>query len=306
MELRVRIYEHTGCFLSQKNAYYYMPKDQLFKIFLPDKYTYKIVGLNEKADICLFSIQLEDKKLLRPDEINILICIENCFQWNWYKHYLKYYNFNNDLVNIYIYNHIPNLMKNEKYLVIPTVYSRINYFLKIQNEIQLNETPFKEKKFCLVTNRSNLNNEINQIVDALNRIDQVDNINLYNEELQDTTCYNDPVLLNILNRYKFVICFENSYSEGYVTEKIFNCFLAKTIPIYKGSPIIDQYLNTKSFINIQQIDSYDCSEICNIMNDENLYNKIINENKISTKYSDENYQNLMENYISTHLPGGDN
>ncbi len=35
---------------------------------------------------------------------------------------------------------------------------------------------------------------------------------------------------------------------GYSTEKIFNAFYARSIPIYFGDDIIDEYLNAKSFI----------------------------------------------------------
>ncbi|MBP3500470.1 MAG: hypothetical protein J6J97_10320 [Akkermansia sp.] len=37
-----------------------------------------------------------------------------------------------------------------------------------------------------------------------------------------------------LSGYKFNIAFENSYSEGYVTEKLMDCFYANTVPIYWG------------------------------------------------------------------------
>lgn len=40
---------------------------------------------------------------------------------------------------------------------------------------------------------------------------------------------------NVLGRYKFNICFENSNTDGYITEKIVDAFLTNTVPIYWGS-----------------------------------------------------------------------
>ncbi len=54
-----------------------------------------------------------------------------------------------------------------------------------------------------------------------------------------------------LSRYKFVINFENSFEEEYITEKLPNTMLANSIPIYRGAPNILKYFNTKSFINYE-------------------------------------------------------
>lgn len=55
--------------------------------------------------------------------------------------------------------------------------------------------------------------------------------------------------LAFLNNYRFNICFENGSYPGYVTEKIFNAFQVKTMPIYWGSPTVDRDFNPKAFIN---------------------------------------------------------
>lgn len=41
--------------------------------------------------------------------------------------------------------------------------------------------------------------------------------------------------LNFIGQYKFNIAFENCDSDGYITEKLTDCFLAGTVPIYRGS-----------------------------------------------------------------------
>lgn len=44
-----------------------------------------------------------------------------------------------------------------------------------------------------------------------------------------------PSKLEYISRYKFNIAFENSNTDGYITEKLTDCFVANTIPIYWGS-----------------------------------------------------------------------
>lgn len=49
-------------------------------------------------------------------------------------------------------------------------------------------------------------------------------------------------LLETISKYKFVIAFENSIAEDYVTEKFYNPLLAGTVPIYKGVPNVGDFI----------------------------------------------------------------
>ena len=156
------------------------------------------------------------------------------------------------------------------------------------------------KKFCLIINKSGLNNDVFYFQEKLKLIDNVDNINLYNEYICYKSCYHSLELLDIFNQYKFILCIENSYSDGYITEKIFNCFFAKTIPLYKGSSIIKNYLNELSFIDLNNEDkSFKTIEMLN--NNEEYYNKIIETYKISSTYDDENYKEELYKFIENRL-----
>ena len=55
----------------------------------------------------------------------------------------------------------------------------------------------------------------------------------------------------LYKQYKFVICFENSYSANYITEKLLLVMYANAIPIYRGAPNVSKYFNTKAFINYE-------------------------------------------------------
>lgn len=307
-ELKIRILEETGCFLQPSvHSYYHMPRKQLLDIFFPTEFTYTLVERDDKADICISSIQLSDKSLLRQEEVNIIICIENCTNWTHYNHYNNYGDYGNDMIDIFIYNHISSMYKNiNQTIAIPTLYMRINYYNSVKNYYELLpqlSCPFNSKKFCLLINKSNLNSNIYKAFDMLKPYGEVDNINMYNEKITTVSCYNSVELLEVFNLYKFIICFENSYNDGYVTEKIFNCFLAKTIPIYYGSPIVDKFLNTDSFINIPNgtLETFDVSVIEKLRDNEEQYNNMINMNKISDHYNDEDYTENMVNIITNKL-----
>jgi len=57
----------------------------------------------------------------------------------------------------------------------------------------------------------------------------------------------------------FHIAIENSKHKNYFTEKIIDCFISKTIPIYWGCPNIGEYFNTDGMIlfdNLEDLDKY--------------------------------------------------
>jgi hypothetical protein len=62
--------------------------------------------------------------------------------------------------------------------------------------------------------------------------------------------------LQTLAGYKFSLCFENSRFAGYVSEKIFDCFFTRTIPIYLGAPDIDRYVPPETFIDLRKFHDY--------------------------------------------------
>jgi hypothetical protein len=60
-----------------------------------------------------------------------------------------------------------------------------------------------------------------------------------------------------LGRYQFAICFENMRLNGWITEKIFDCFFSGTIPIYWGPPNIEEFIPVDCFIDMRKYESYD-------------------------------------------------
>jgi hypothetical protein len=65
-----------------------------------------------------------------------------------------------------------------------------------------------------------------------------------------------PGKLPTLARYRFALCLENSRFDGYISEKIFDCFFAGTVPIYLGAPDVAAHIPPESFIDLSEFRSY--------------------------------------------------
>lgn len=60
----------------------------------------------------------------------------------------------------------------------------------------------------------------------------------------------------ILRNYQYSICVENTNENNYMTEKIFDCFLNNTVPLYYGCPNVAEFYDKNSFetIDIEDAD----------------------------------------------------
>jgi len=62
----------------------------------------------------------------------------------------------------------------------------------------------------------------------------------------------------VLERYKFAICFENARDiPGYITEKIFDCFVAGCVPVYWGADNIGSHIPDSCYIDMRGFSSYE-------------------------------------------------
>jgi len=78
-----------------------------------------------------------------------------------------------------------------------------------------------------------------------------------------------------LGPYKYSLAIENSRSEHYWTEKIADCFLSYTLPIYYGCTNLGDYFPSKSFVEID-INDYQksCRIIEGILKDDSWQDRI--------------------------------
>ena len=61
----------------------------------------------------------------------------------------------------------------------------------------------------------------------------------------------------VLSQYQFSLCFENMTMQGYVTEKIFDCLYAGTIPLYLGASNIEALINPAAYVDCRKFDSWE-------------------------------------------------
>lgn len=74
------------------------------------------------------------------------------------------------------------------------------------------------------------------------------------------------VLMQVMSKYKFVLAFENSIQEDYVTEKFFLPLMAGSVPVYLGAPNVQDFApevgarptsrsRSSSYIDVSKFDS---------------------------------------------------
>ena len=65
-----------------------------------------------------------------------------------------------------------------------------------------------------------------------------------------------PSKSETLAGYRFSLCFENSILKGWITEKIFDCFFAGTVPVYWGAPDVEEHIPPECFIDMRGFKDY--------------------------------------------------
>lgn len=166
------------------------------------------------------------------------------------------------------------------------IYGAISYYLrdfekqhwkKLLLPLNRIETQMNKKKFCVhmfLNNTYRNGKKRYDFYKTLNNIKTVDDIkNNFRFELK---MYEEAV--NSYKPYRFAIVFENDIVDGWITEKIFNAFLAGCIPIYDGTDDIYKYFNKDSFINAKDFDSLEdlAKYVVKVDETPELYNKYIN------------------------------
>ena len=107
--------------------------------------------------------------------------------------------------------------------------------------------------------------------------------------------------IKTISKYKFTFCLENISMKGYVTEKIIDCLVAGTIPVYLGAPDIFDFIPKECFIDMRNFKSMEELE-CFLQNlDEDKAYKMIEsgqrflDSKDGQKFS---YEYFAKNMMS--------
>ncbi|HEU64223.1 MAG: hypothetical protein KR126chlam4_00256 [Candidatus Anoxychlamydiales bacterium] len=170
--------------------------------------------------------------------------------YNHDKKYLRYFS------KVYTFN--DDLIDNKKYFKFH--YPRANLVIK-------NAIPFDNKKFCslIISNKTSTHpsaiyDERKKAIKFFEEYAPKD-FDLYGWgwSKDEFKSYKGTSInkIDTLKNYKFSICYENSKDiKGYITEKIFDCFQAASVPIYLGADNIKDYIPENCFIDKRNFKSY--------------------------------------------------
>ncbi|EGG25007.1 CAAX prenyl protease [Cavenderia fasciculata] len=82
----------------------------------------------------------------------------------------------------------------------------------------------------------------------------------------------------VISQYKFYLAFENTNCPGYISEKIFECYVAGVVPVISAHPSVHRQLPPDSYIDMEQFDSIgDLAAYLNYLNyNTDLYSSFFN------------------------------
>ena len=112
-----------------------------------------------------------------------------------------------------------------------------------------------EKFCCMIVSNGNVasRNKIFHLVNQYKRVDSAGKYmnNMAGADVVLDCTYTSEELIKFIAQYKFMICFENTIEGTYITEKIVNPFLARTIPIYFGTNYCTHVFNKDAFLSLE-------------------------------------------------------
>lgn len=95
---------------------------------------------------------------------------------------------------------------------------------------------------------------------------------------------------DVLAPYQYSVAIENDPKDDWLTEKLYDCFLSHTFPLYYGCPNAEKYFSNKSFFKI---------DIADLNGAKALIGKILNDDKHyeeSLRYLIEAKNRYLQNY----------
>jgi hypothetical protein len=279
------------------------------KIFINGFWDGFLENTDPNKSFVLFYIlqQIFNEKIIISNLNNSEVLLESVFSDKTYINYKKWkytFLFNGESVRYLIDKKYERFLEIPKYncilsgrhtdmkkkiinfpLFVYYIYSN-NYLAQLTNSIKIENVP--KKKICAVISNGN-SSERNYFLNKLEEKISIDYAGRYKNNIPRIEGdYNSNEIINFYSQYKFVICLENTKQETYITEKIINGFLAKTIPIYWGSDMITYYFNSERFINISNFDDNTINSIIDrielIINNDDEYLNIVNKEIFKNNY----------------------
>ena len=177
--------------------------------------------------------------------------------------------------------------KEDRYFRKPTETHQLSAIQTVYNVTKVKNIDVSKKKFCAWVVSNGGGRVRNLFFDKLSEYKVVDSGGHFRNNVGGSVGNK----IEFLSHYKFSICMENSKTQGYISEKLVDCFEAGTIPIYYGDDTVLELLNSKSYIHIKNEDEFEekIELIKKIDNNDTLYQEIIREKIVidDTRYARE-------------------
>ncbi|WP_420581906.1 glycosyltransferase family 10 domain-containing protein [Reichenbachiella sp.] len=112
--------------------------------------------------------------------------------------------------------------------------------------ISLSEVP-KNKNISIITSNKLITDGHKKRFEFCHRLKEHfgEAVDLYGRGIKD---FEDK--WEVLAPYRYSVAIENEYLDDWFTEKLYDCFLSLTVPIYYGCPNLEKYFDTKSILQI--------------------------------------------------------
>lgn len=138
-----------------------------------------------------------------------------------------------------------------------------------------------KSKFCaFVVSNGNCHFR-NSFFEILSKYKGVDSCGRFLNNCGFTAPSPEDGYFDFLSNYKFMICFENTSKPEYLTEKLQNAWLGRTIPIYWGAAKSLKWLNPKAFLYLEDTSEESVKrmieKIIELDNDDEKYMEMFNQ-----------------------------
>ncbi|MCH9613802.1 MAG: hypothetical protein SP1CHLAM54_08110 [Chlamydiia bacterium] len=163
---------------------------------------------------------------------------------------------------------------------------------------------FEEKRYLCMIARNKRSSYIDEIYslrrEGIEFFDGFEDFDLYGYDWQregyQSYRGSIPSKYEVLRNYRFSLCFENTQNiEGYITEKIFDCFHVGCVPIYLGASNVSDYIPVNCFIDMRNFTSFEMLNSYLKNMGKEVYQEYINnirdflQTSAAKKYTDEQF-----------------
>lgn len=229
--------------------------DPIFGTFLREHYDFDVVMNREEADIVFVSWYSPDM----PTHIYHKKIRDN------YKGTFVYYTAEHDgaglrkeqQVDFEIYDYVIShyRISSSQHIWMPNYLRKhgLNVFSKV-NELYDNNCRLAKPKtvqFCYSNESCQKRNNDLHLLQSMIHVDCGGKLfnNMEGYLPRDTKLY-----ISALSEYQFIMTYENSSFPGYTTEKLVEAYMAGSVPIYWGDPLVNDIWDENTMINVNKCD----------------------------------------------------